>query len=106
MATVTYTVDPNVISPTVVEHTFAPQPRYNLVPCLDGTSVVQLLGYLERKTITILWDSPDGIETTVRSYEVDGWVRENEVDVQFAVSESLGLYNAIARLVRFTPNGT
>jgi len=108
------TPSPNVGSPQVLIFQHAPEPRYNVVPTLDGNLVVQHLGYVQVTDVTILWaaNQADGttaqdlIESYVRNAESTyGSYREGEVNVTPVVGPMLTLYNATVRLSKFTPTG-
>lgn len=97
---------PTVGAPVVLVHTLAPEPRYNLVPTVDGNAVVQHMGYVRRKLVTVLWaNDPALVEEKIRELEVDGYVREGSVNINMAVHEMVCLYNATATLVKYAPTG-
>ena len=99
---------PDSLIPAVLVHEFEPGPRFSAHPTVAGGQVIQQLGYKRIKEVAVLWvNDPADIEAQVVLEEgVDGngveWVRQGEIQIQFAISEMVGLYNAIVRLVAYT----
>ncbi len=66
------------------------------LPTIDGESVVQELGFIERKAYRFFWITTAELQAEIEAKEaeaVDGWVIVGEV-ARNPICEPLDLYNA------------
>lgn len=72
-------------------------------PTIDGKSVVQELGYIERKTYRFFWITTAELQQEIQAKEseaYDGWVIVGDVG-RTAIHEALDLYNAQINMQRY-----
>lgn len=72
-------------------------------PTIDGESVVQELGYIERKAYRFFWITTAELQAEIEQKEaeaVDGWVIVGEVG-RSPIHEALDLYNAQINMQRY-----
>jgi hypothetical protein len=73
------------------------------LPTIDGESVVQELGFIERKAYRFFWITTEELQAEIQAKEaeaVDGWVIVGEVGRE-AIHEALDLYNAQINMQRY-----
>jgi len=76
--------------------------RRSEVPTVDGESVVQELGFIEKKTYRFYWITTAELQAEIDAKEeeaVDGWVIVGEV-TRSPIAEPLDLYNAQINMQR------
>lgn len=72
-------------------------------PTIDGKSVVQELGFIERKTYRFFWITTAELQSQIQEKESeasDGWVIVGEVS-RTPIHEALDLYNAQISMQRY-----
>jgi len=72
-------------------------------PTIDGESVVQELGFIERKVYRFFWITTAELQAEIEAKEaeaVDGWVIIGDVS-RTAIHEALDLYNAQINMQRY-----
>jgi len=77
-------------------------PRQREHPLVDGTSTVQQLGYIERKTIRLYWITNEELQTEITALEAEadeGWVIDGEPG-RTPVQDPLNLYNVVINMRR------
>ncbi len=73
------------------------------LPTIDGESIVQELGFIERKSYRFFWITTAELQAEIEAKEaeaVDGWVIVGEVG-RDPISEPLDLYNAQINMQRY-----
>jgi hypothetical protein len=86
---------------TVFDKPFKTKRRTEL-PTIDGESVVQELGFIERKVYRFYWITTAELQSEIEAKEaeaVDGWVIVGDVS-RTAIHEALDLYNAQINMQR------
>jgi hypothetical protein len=77
--------------------------RRTEMPTVDGESVVQELGSIERKIYRFFWITTAELQAEIEAKEaeaVDGWVIVGDV-TRSPISEPLDLYNAQINMQRY-----
>lgn len=79
--------------------------RTNLVPLVNGSGVLQELGYVERKTYRFFWVNSAELQAEIDAIQVteaeEGWAIEGE-PVRTPVHEVItDLFNVVINLYRF-----
>jgi len=79
--------------------------RVNVVPLLNGSAVIQELGYIERKTYRFFWINASELEAEIENIQTieagSGWAMEGEPSMA-PVHEVIGdLFNVQINLHRF-----
>ncbi len=73
-------------------------------PVVDGTSVIQELGYIERKVYRFYWITTVQLQAEIEALESeadDGWVLSGEPS-RTPIHEALDLYNVTVAMHRYT----
>jgi len=77
-------------------------PRQKEHPLVNGESVVQQLGYLERKIVRLYWITNAELQTEITAIEAEageGWVIDGEPG-RTPVQDPLDLYNVVINMRR------
>ena len=72
-------------------------------PVIDGGSVIQELGYIERKSYRFFWITTEQLQAEIEALEseaADGWILSSEVS-RTPIHEALDLYNATIAMHRY-----
>ena len=75
--------------------------RQNIVPLLDGSQVVQSLGYIWRGPLRMFWATKDEIEAQISAIQGSGWVLEGDPSPT-PIYPPLDLYNVEASFIMYT----
>jgi hypothetical protein len=77
-------------------------PRRRVHPTVSGGAVGTHHGYKHVRRIVIKFIQESEIETVIRSYEVDGYRRDQDPQVDYSVHEQVKLYNVQIELVKYS----
>ena len=79
--------------------------RVNVVPLLNGSSVIQELGYIEKKSYRYFWITSAELETEVENIQAveagSGWAIDGDVARQPVLDVYPDLFNVQVNLSRF-----
>lgn len=77
-------------------------PRQREHPLVDGESIIQQLGYLERKIIRLYWITNEELQTEIDLLETEadeGWIIDGE-PARTPIQDPLNLYNVVINMKR------
>ena len=88
---------------TIFAHEHPKAPVRTVHPLVSGTAVGNHHGYVQRKEVFVAWfTEADNLTSILDNYEDDGYIREGEPEITYALGQWANLKNAVQRFVKYT----